>query len=574
MRLSWVCMLLISNMLFAQEDGEKISIYLNWSHQFQFAGYYAAVEKGFYAEEGLDVALVAGATANGIQRVLDGEYEYGIGPGALLLSHSNVEEIRILAAIFQKSPISLLTLKNSNINTLSDLEGKSITGGTEIKAMLATGGVDLDAVNFGPISTDFTDLATGSYDAISYYITDKARKLGPDSLLYNTFRPIEYGINFYGDCLFTSFAEAARYPDRVQRMYRATIKGWQYAINNRDEIIDIILDKYPSGWKRHELQIEADITIHTLIQSQFYDIGDMQVSKWQQTASILKELGILRKEIDIDNLLIKQDSESYFKYYFGIMGILLVVTAVSISLMFLYNRQLKKSVSMQTSSLKKANLEMDKFVYSVSHDIRSPLLSIQGIVNLMRSDPAGSHQYIDLIEKSVQRLNHFTGDILDYSRNSRSAIRYKTVDFEDMVDKIWEDMQYLAGDRTIKLVKNFRSNTKFRSDAWRLEVMLGNIFSNSLKYRDPSKEINEVRVDVSIDTEALHCQIADNGIGIGEEHMDKIYDMFYRATERSQGSGIGLYLVKETVSMLKGTIELQSKVGEGTTITFSVPNKL
>ena len=150
----------------AQEDEKPISIFLGWSDQFQFAGYYAAVEKGFYEEEGLNVVLISGANANGVEKVLRGEFEFGTAPGALLLSSRNYNQTSVLAAIFQQSPISLLTLRKNKINTLKDLEGKTISGGSEVRAMLMSAGVDLSKVKFKGISTNFRNLINGSFDGV------------------------------------------------------------------------------------------------------------------------------------------------------------------------------------------------------------------------------------------------------------------------------------------------------------------------------------------------------------------------------------------------------------------------
>lgn len=139
---------------------------MGWSDQFQFAGYYAAVEKGFYKDEGLNVNLISEANANGVDKVLRGEFDFGTAPGALLLTGKKFNQTSVLAAIFQQSPISLLTLRKKKINTLTDLEGKKISGGSELRAMLMSACVDLNKVTFDGISTNFNNLINESFDEL------------------------------------------------------------------------------------------------------------------------------------------------------------------------------------------------------------------------------------------------------------------------------------------------------------------------------------------------------------------------------------------------------------------------
>ena len=273
-----------SNAQLLMQQHEKVSIYLGWSHQFQFAGYYAALEKGFFKESGLDVALVPASGDASIEAVTNQKYEYGVSTAGVLLASSHFQKLTVLAAILQQSPVSLIALKSSKINNLQDFNNSNITGSTEIRAMLISGGADINSITFHGASGSFDDLVTNKYDAISYFITDQAKMLGNDSLLFNIFRPLEYGINFYGECLFTTRAEVASNPERAQKVKDAVIKGWQYTVENREEIINLITLKYNAGLTLEELTKEADITIHNLILPRFYDIGDMQKSKWEQIA--------------------------------------------------------------------------------------------------------------------------------------------------------------------------------------------------------------------------------------------------------------------------------------------------
>ena len=556
-------------------ENEPVTIYLGWSHQFQFAGYYVAKEKGFYDELGLDVTFNADKFSNTFDTVAISEARYGVSTGAMLLSNSKFDELTALAVIFQQSPVTLVTLKSSGIDKLPKLEGKNVFAGAETKAMLSSSGVDLEKINFLGLSTSFDELVNGQCDALTYYITDNSSKLpGSDSLLFNTFRPMEYGVRFYGESLFTSRNEVKNNAERTQKILDATIRGWEYAIENQEEAVDIIFEKYYSGLTRNELLSESEITIHSLILPFFYDVGDMQYSKWQQMADVLFELGVINESLELDEFVYSPaaSAQARVKRILQISALILAILGFVMLLLLLYNWQLKRAVKERTKSLEKTNRALDSFVYSVSHDIRSPLSSIQGIINLMRLDPQDMDKYIELVESSVNRLEDFTGDILAYSRNSRSDLKLNSVDVTSIIEKSINGIKFLDEKNRITFIKEFKLNARFVTDAWRLEVILGNIISNAVKYSDLSKESPYVRIRATIENHGLNIYIEDNGIGIAENHMDKIYDMFYRATESSNGSGLGLYIVNETVEFLHGKIDIKSKLQQGTKINIKLPD--
>lgn len=559
----------------AGNQNDRVTLYLGWTHQFQFAGYYAAIEKGYFSEVGLDVTLVPETGEDNIEAVINGDFDYGVATGATLLAHPQYDDITVLAAIFQQSPVSLLALKSRGINTLRDLNGADLIGGTEIAVMLASAGVDLHTVKFHGNYSRFSDLISGKYDAISYFMTDKAKLLGNDSLLFNIFRPIEYGVNFYGECLFTSRQRVTQHPEQAKKIRDAAIKGWQYAVQHQDEIIDLILDKYNPDFTREELSSEAEIIIHSLVLPRFYDVGDMQFSKWQQMADLMYDLGIISSKRNLEGFIFTTTTvdPGKLKKVITMAAIIIAVAAAILLGLLMYNRQLQKAVKSRTVSLERANREMDRFVYSISHDIRSPLSSIQGLINLMKADKDAADNYLNLIEASVVKLDKYTKDILDYTRNSRTRVSFKQIDLAELIDKCSEQVRYLGEDREVVFKKEITLNEQVWADPWRMEVIFNNLLSNAIKYCDKEKDKTIVEVKAWLEEGDLQLVIADNGVGISEEHLGKLYDMFYRASEDSQGSGMGLFIVKETINHLKGSIRLESTVKKGTTIFISLPNR-
>ena len=229
------------------------------------------------------------------------------------------------------------------------------------------------------------------------------------------------------------------------------------------------------------------------------------------------------------------------------------------------------------NELRKSNHELDKFVYSVSHDLRSPLLSMKGIadITMMETREALTRQHMEMIKGSIDRLDRFIGEILNYSRNARGAVQPQPVDFSTLVSDVTNDLQHmLAGQKAVEIAVDVRQQSAFHSDDGRLRIILNNLVSNAIRYRNPELEKPEVKISIHTTGDGAQISVADNGIGIAEEFQEKVFDMFYRVSERSNGSGLGLYIVKETVAKLNGHIQLHSQQGHGTTFQVRLPNLL
>lgn len=228
---------------------------------------------------------------------------------------------------------------------------------------------------------------------------------------------------------------------------------------------------------------------------------------------------------------------------------------------------------LKNSELEKINYELDRFVYSASHDLRAPLTSVLGLLDLLRNDtPAGEHQrLIDLMEESILKLDTTIRDIVAYSRNNRTEVNIEPVRIQPVVDEILREIKYLeSGDVVLSECVKAEDEGLFLADKARLTTILKNLISNAIRYRHPARR-PEVIVKVHRNAEMLDVTVADNGLGINEQHLGKIFDMFYRTSNHSTGSGLGLYIVKETVKKLNGNIEVQSRVNQGSVFHISLP---
>lgn len=223
--------------------------------------------------------------------------------------------------------------------------------------------------------------------------------------------------------------------------------------------------------------------------------------------------------------------------------------------------------------LKTRNLELDNFVYKVSHDLRAPLASILGLINLtkLEGELQEKEYYIDLMEKQVQKLDHFIRDILSHSKNLKMSVTADIIDFAGIINKCFDDLGYLRGSE--KVVRKITiSGGEFYSDKWRINEIFRNLIGNAIKYRN--KEAEQCEVDVTVEVGSGGCTIivADNGIGISAENLPKVMEMFYRGSDQSEGSGIGLYIVQKAVEKINGTIAIESEPNKGTRFKIGLPS--
>jgi len=257
-------------------------------------------------------------------------------------------------------------------------------------------------------------------------------------------------------------------------------------------------------------------------------------------------------------------------YIYETVWFYILIFALVAGLFYLRLHTIRK----HNEQLQKLNAELDSFVYSTSHDLRAPLMSVLGLVNIAKLDEDKSRikEYLNNIEKSIKKLDNFISDIIDYSRNSRLEVTLEKVDIRSVLEGIIESLAYLDPENKIEKTIEIDNKAKpIRTDSRRLAIVLSNIISNSFRYFRPYIDNPYIIINVFPDKGGILIRIADNGKGIADEHISKIFDMFYRASESSNGSGLGLYIMKETLAKLKGAVSVESKLDKGTTFTLRIP---
>jgi len=226
------------------------------------------------------------------------------------------------------------------------------------------------------------------------------------------------------------------------------------------------------------------------------------------------------------------------------------------------------------TELTKTNKELDRFVYSVSHDLRSPLTSILGLISFIEEESLETDtlEHAGMIRNSVNRLDEFIKNILSYSRNNRTDLNIVQIPLQKTVSEIVNSLRSVKEAEGIHFEIDIKEQQPFYSDLLRLDTILENLVSNAIKYQKTNHSNGFVKIIGQSNHKKLVLSIIDNGIGIKTKHHEKIFDMFFRIAGKNNGSGIGLYIVKDTIQILQGSIEVHSEEGKGAVFNITLKN--
>ena len=294
--------------VFAQE---KITLQLKWFHQFQFAGYYAAKEKGFYKDLGLDVTIKQrDINYNNIEQVINGDAQYGVADSILILYKAKEEPVVIVAPILQHSPSVLISLKSSGINSPYNLDGKEMvfypsdTDGFSILAMMRKLHAKPNLIRIRE-KNDYLKLIDKKVDLFPAYLSNEPFYFQQRGIPINTLNPTNYGFDLYGDMLFTNKNEAKNHPNRVQKFKEATLRGWRYALENQEEIIQLIHSKYGTNKSIEHLRYEAK-AIEKLISKDTIPLGTIDKGRIRYITNLYNDYGTTNKDFNINDFIFKE----------------------------------------------------------------------------------------------------------------------------------------------------------------------------------------------------------------------------------------------------------------------------
>ncbi len=346
-------LLLLSSAGYAQEASlTSVTLQLRWHHQFQFAGYYAAQQQGFFKDAGFDVTIRAGAPGREpVGEVLAGRAQFGVGNSEVLFQRLLNKPLIALAAIYQHSPSVLLVRQDSGIRTAQDLIGRKImTVGIEddadLMAMFRNEGIDPKQINFIKSSYQIADLIEGRTDAFNAYMTNEPYYMQKNAVPFNIISPTTYGVDFYSDILFTTESVNQHNPDGVRRFREAALKGWSYALQYPEEIIKLIQNEYGSDKSIEHLRFEAE-AIRPLIMAHIVEIGHMNPGRWAHMADVFAREGMIDPNYSLEGFIYDPNPASNYLQWrrtaFILMAVIAIIAITSL-ILFRFNRKMRHEI--------------------------------------------------------------------------------------------------------------------------------------------------------------------------------------------------------------------------------------
>jgi len=348
---------IISTPLFALE---KVSLQLQWKHQFEFAGYYMAKEKGFYKNAGLDVNI--SEYHNGIdvvKSVHQNRHSFAVGYSSIILNKAGKNDIVLLNAIFQSSPHVLVSLKSSGLKSIKDFKGKNImidkaaSNSAGMLAMLKSNGVSFDDMNIQTPSFKVDDLINKKTDITTFYYSNETYLLDKKAIAYDMWSPKDYGFDFYSDILFTSKKELQENPKLVKHFLDATIKGWKYAFAHVDESVDVIRKKYNTQNKSEGALLYEARTLKKLLYIDNKKLGEIDKNKIQRFLDIYNALGLENGKVNIKELIYKPSLHQNEKNvdYTLLLQILSIFILILLIILYYFNKEIKLKKELEKQKL-------------------------------------------------------------------------------------------------------------------------------------------------------------------------------------------------------------------------------
>ncbi len=560
---------------------------------------------------------------------MSGRAEYGIEMSEILLQRNKGKPLVVIAAIFQHSPQIFLMRKDSGIKSPQDLIGRRVMwrfdSAAELAATLKNEGVATEDIEFIELSWDINDLISKKVDAIHAYMTAQTFDLEERGVEYSLINPITYGIDFYGDCLFTTEKEIQEHPERVRAFRQASLRGWSYAMDNPEELIDILIKKYGSKASREFMRYEWEV-LNKLMLPKLVEIGHMNPGRWKHIGDTFVKLGMLKPDYSLDGFMYDPNPEPDYKWVYwtiGIIAAILLIAGVCVVILILFNLRLKKAVRLQTleltkinqqlihditerkkfeedrellnNELEQKNKELEQVIYVTSHDLRTPLVNIEGfskelgrsinelfsafqkgsfpediknkVASIVNNDIPESQNYITT---SIIKMELLLSGLLKLSRLGRTELEIEKFDMNELMSDVLSILKIHTNYSDVKI--EISELPSCMGDERQINQVFSNIIGNAIKFLDSGRQ-GIIRISGYNDSgQSVYC-VEDNGIGIAPEYQGRIFDIFHRLEpDKSEGEGLGLNIAHRAIERHNGKIRVESEPGIRSKFFVSLPN--
>lgn len=614
---------------------EKIVLQLRWEHQFQFAGFYAAQWEGYYQEEGLEVEIRTavnpdGSVMSAIDEVDSGRAQIGVAGPDILIGRDRGVPLVVLGVLAQQSPVIVAVSPGIRIKSPRDFEGLRVRrvptdpADAEFLAMLKSSGTDISQVRSSTMpyykSSIYDEMVQGKLDAAVVYSLSglwAARERGLD---ISTVRPASYGVDFYGDSIFTTEDYIKENPKYIEGFLRATLRGWRYALDNPLVIADRIASELPRfyppvGEKRKEFNRFQIQEVTRLSHYPVIQLGHINPNRWQRMHQTLKNSGLISGQLDVDRFIYDPDrrrqefSVLIYRILIGVLGVVLFLAIVwSYRALLKANRNLTNEISVRRNSektIQKLNETLEQRVdertaelrttqqelirkerlatlgqltATVSHELRNPLGAMRPSLYIIakKSDPSDERirNAIERVDRNIDRCDRIIDELLDFSRIiglDRQQIR-----INDWLEDVIEE-QFISSD--IRVEKDLTSKDyELFIDPGRLRRAVINVLENAchamLEFNAPGQVVPgaRLRIESRLSGDRFEILISDTGTGIKQEVLERIFEPLF--STKGFGVGLGMPTVEQIMKQHRGGVEINTQEGKGTRITLWLPTDI
>ncbi|MGJ8692077.1 MAG: ABC transporter substrate-binding protein [Thalassotalea sp.] len=600
---------------FTAHSIQDVSLQLKWLHQFQFAGYYMAKEKGYFEQAGFNVDIrERDLNSSPVKDVNAGKATFGIADSSIVLQRLLGDPVVIISTVFQTSPLVFLSLEAQKIKSPYDLIGKRImfqrdVDDASLQAVLHMFNLGSDDFSFVPHNFDNWALTNGKADVMSAYTSNQPLLYKAQGYQVNIIDPSSYGIDFYGDLVFTSESYAKNNIEKIKLFTQAIHQGWAYALEHQAETVDLIIAKYNPKLERASLLDEAKATAN-IIKYGLVPLGTTYPARFNKIANIYQELGMVNSDKKLRGLFIQEYEDPNLAISSELFGGLIVAAVLILGFMvfqYLFTRKLKKIVGDKTRELQESNdvqakqltqlldnnqqLEKSKqlaevankaksvFVANMSHEIRTPMNGVLGSLQVLQRLPHQKDAQ-DLINTAIFSSNFMLtilNDILDFSKieAKKLTLELRAFNLSKILELLLCEVASLAQEKgnTLSLIYSENYQEGWLGDPVRVKQIILNIIANSLKFT----EQGQVTITVSILNDKLNIAIADTGIGMSNDELEMLFHRFEQAnkstTRKFGGTGLGMAITKNLTELMQGELKVTSTLNRGSCFEVRLPLK-
>jgi signal transduction histidine kinase len=505
------------------------------------------------------------------------------------------KDIVALGAIFQESPLMLLTRDDTNINSIEDLKNKRIMltkdakGTASIMAMLFSKGLNQKDIQILPHSFNLDDLINKNTDAIASYISNEPIVMADRGIGYKIFYPKDYGFHFYSDILFSSSEFINNNPKLTKRFYEASIKGWEYAFDNIAQTAELIYKNYNTQHKTLIQLVKEGEALKKLAYPKNGIIGYLDKNQLYDIVKVYQLLGLITKDIDIDSFIYEYNhpKEVAFKLnYDEIFHISLVLAVVIISfgfgILFIIFRKkllltksyLKEEIALQKEKIEKQNrvilvqskiAAMGEMISNIAHQWRQPLnvisLSVAKIeTSLLLGNEMKNEDFLKIsgeINIQAQYLSQTIDDFRNYFNSNIDNIT--SFNIEDSIIKVNELVKETFKTNHIEIVMNSEKCTLTHNETLLIQSLV-NIYNNAKDAIIESEVLYKYFfIDIKCNIDNVIITLKDSGGGIGEDSIEKVFEPYFTNKHKTKGTGLGLYITYGIVTEhLSGTVTVRN----------------